>query len=675
MAVDNIATLGIKVDPSKAIAGSNKSKRAIKGIGTAAKRVKSQIFSLNSALGALGAGMVLRSALRYTASVENLKVQLKYLTANSTEAGKAFESMIGFAKEAPYALQEIQRAAPVLLTVSDDVDEMNTLLEITGDIASSTVLTFEQVAQQLQRTFSGGIAAADLFRDTGVKAMLGFEEGVKYSTTEGKKHILDMWLDGTAEMKGATKDMAKTFDGQVTVMGDAWDTLMLTFMKEGIFDETKTSVEEITAWLTSAKVKQGAKDLGNAVHDVGKEVKDLVGWYMDLPQTLKVSGLVLAVLGGTTGRLALAGVIAFKDEIKEVLHLFDAMGSIVGVTPRSEEGLQMALGLVNEELRQMEPQLKAIEGLWEWAQIPMGWWGSAVEGKPLTTLQKQYIALIEKQQIYQRLLDDMRYAPHLMKAGVSVSYRPDTSGIPKHWKHLVDNESVLAITNSFNALEKGTKGVSTAAHALGTEFDYLSKEGDRWQNRVTVMGEEFLDLAETVNTAQEQIQDFSEGLADNIEDAIMRMTQGLMSFKDVVKNVFRYVAAEMVKIHIAQPLAQSLSNALTGMLFGGSNKENTYGYDKQGGFLGEGLALGGTAQANQPYIVGERGAELFVPNQTGTVVPNNQLGSSQTINVTYAPQVNALDPQTAQLVIAENAPTIVSVIRQAFNQHGTQVAI
>jgi hypothetical protein len=142
-----------------------------------------------------------------------------------------------------------------------------------------------------------------------------------------------------------------------------------------------------------------------------------------------------------------------------------------------------------------------------------------------------------------------------------------------------------------------------------------------------------------------------------------------------VKSVFRYVAAEMVKIHIAQPLAQSLSNALTGMLFGGSNKENTYGYDKQGGFLGEGLALGGTAQANQPYMVGERGAELFIPNRTGTVVPNNQLGSGQTINVTYAPQVNALDPQTAQLVIAENAPTIVGVIRHAFNQHGTEVAI
>jgi hypothetical protein len=38
------------------------------------------------------------------------------------------------------------------------------------------------------------------------------------------------------------------------------------------------------------------------------------------------------------------------------------------------------------------------------------------------------------------------------------------------------------------------------------------------------------------------------------------------------------------------------------------------------------LATGGLANANQPYIVGERGAELFVPSSNGRVIPNNKLG-------------------------------------------------
>ena len=50
-------------------------------------------------------------------------------------------------------------------------------------------------------------------------------------------------------------------------------------------------------------------------------------------------------------------------------------------------------------------------------------------------------------------------------------------------------------------------------------------------------------------------------------------------------------------------------------------------------------------------------------------------GDSTVVNVTYSPQVNALDPRTAQIVIAENAPTVVGIIRQAFNKSGQQIKI
>lgn len=48
-----------------------------------------------------------------------------------------------------------------------------------------------------------------------------------------------------------------------------------------------------------------------------------------------------------------------------------------------------------------------------------------------------------------------------------------------------------------------------------------------------------------------------------------------------------------------------------------------------------GRADGGAVTANTPYMVGERGAELFVPSVSGTIVPNSQLGYGQgvTINV------------------------------------------
>ena len=40
----------------------------------------------------------------------------------------------------------------------------------------------------------------------------------------------------------------------------------------------------------------------------------------------------------------------------------------------------------------------------------------------------------------------------------------------------------------------------------------------------------------------------------------------------------------------------------------------------------EAREMGGSVNAGQPYIVGEAGKELYVPEQSGTIIPNSQLG-------------------------------------------------
>jgi hypothetical protein len=39
-------------------------------------------------------------------------------------------------------------------------------------------------------------------------------------------------------------------------------------------------------------------------------------------------------------------------------------------------------------------------------------------------------------------------------------------------------------------------------------------------------------------------------------------------------------------------------------------------------------AMGGPVSAGVPYIVGENGLELFVPTQSGTIIPNHKVGAS-----------------------------------------------
>jgi hypothetical protein len=59
-------------------------------------------------------------------------------------------------------------------------------------------------------------------------------------------------------------------------------------------------------------------------------------------------------------------------------------------------------------------------------------------------------------------------------------------------------------------------------------------------------------------------------------------------------------------------------------------------------------AEGGYVSSNTPYIVGEKGPELFVPNNSGTIVPNNELGAGSTYNYSFT--INAASGNTQDLV-------------------------
>jgi hypothetical protein len=57
--------------------------------------------------------------------------------------------------------------------------------------------------------------------------------------------------------------------------------------------------------------------------------------------------------------------------------------------------------------------------------------------------------------------------------------------------------------------------------------------------------------------------------------------------------------------------------------------------------------MGGAVLAGLAYRVGEAGPEMFIPRQSGTIVPNNAMGGD-TFNVTVnVPEVAILDRPTA----------------------------
>lgn len=83
----------------------------------------------------------------------------------------------------------------------------------------------------------------------------------------------------------------------------------------------------------------------------------------------------------------------------------------------------------------------------------------------------------------------------------------------------------------------------------------------------------------------------------------------------------------------------------------------------------QGRATGGLVQGNQPYVVGERGPEMFVPSQTGTILPNgNMNGGSKNVNVTF--NIETIDATGFDELLTERKSTITNIIRDAAFEKG-----
>ena len=78
-----------------------------------------------------------------------------------------------------------------------------------------------------------------------------------------------------------------------------------------------------------------------------------------------------------------------------------------------------------------------------------------------------------------------------------------------------------------------------------------------------------------------------------------------------------------------------------------------------------GKAEGGPVSADNAYRVGERGPEMFVPGQSGYILPNQD---GRTVNVNF--NISAVDTRGFQQLLANERGLIVGMINSAVNQQG-----
>lgn len=168
---------------------------------------------------------------------------------------------------------------------------------------------------------------------------------------------------------------------------------------------------------------------------------------------------------------------------------------------------------------------------------------------------------------------------------------------------------------------------------------------------------------------EEMIKSF-ESIGASVDNAFKGMLTAGMSWKDGMKGIINSVINELWRLYVTQQIVGMVSNAIGGLFGGGGIGGNTGGLEANFDKVFSGRAIGGSVSANTPYIVGERGPELFVPGGNGTIIPNKNMsngGGAPNINVTVDARGSA-DPaavrEQVQRGILEAAPAIVAAAEQ-----------
>ena len=521
--------------------------------------LRGSLFNLKTLIASIGVGVAVKEFISVGRSVEDLQVRLKQLFGSTQEGAKAFDVMARFAGRVPFSLEEIQAASGNLAVVAGNADNLAEILEITGNVAAVTGLDFRTAGEQIQRSFAGGIAAADIFREKGVRDMLGFKAGATVTAEDTIKAFQKVFGKG-GRFGNATDELATTFTGTLSMIGDKLFNFKRTVAGAQFFDALKAETESLNKFLEDNEI--ALERVANAIGVV------LTG--------------AINIIGGAIRKIGDA-VNFVEDQVDNLIQL---LNKIPGV---------------NIDL--------------------------------VTRFEQEFMDFFTK---YDREMENQKKKTGEVGSG------------------LIQNKSILVLTSE----------------------------------ELTKLNEKFRIEAEIVKTIQGGVKSVSRSLAEavilgkNLNETLANLARQLLV--NILASVIERIALMYIEKFLqkiinkdtedklntekkitSEKKKQAALQAIIAALGGGGGGGGFFGF-AEGGQV-KARADGGGVGRGAPYMVGERGRELFVPNQDGEIVSNERL---QNLGATVNFTINATDVKGVKELLIDNRATIVNIINGALNQKG-----
>ena len=146
--------------------------------------------------------------------------------------------------------------------------------------------------------------------------------------------------------------------------------------------------------------------------------------------------------------------------------------------------------------------------------------------------------------------------------------------------------------------------------------------------------------------------------SDSLAEGILRGESAFKTLRSTALQVLNDITSAVLKSQVTDPLVNTLVGGLKASTGGG------FFSSLFGGFKAD----GGNVSAGKSYVVGERGAELFMPNRSGTIIPNdgiNSGGNTKNITVNQTNNFSLGVEETIRARILEAVPAIQSSTKNA----------
>ena len=574
------------------IDAKDRTKQAFGRIRRSLNGLRKSVFSVKGALLGLGAGMVAKSFLKTAMDIENLQLRFKFLFKTTKEGNKAFAELTKFAAKVPFSLEQIAQGSGNLAVVTKDADELAKMLEITGNVAAVTGLDFRTTAEQIQRSFGAGIGAADLFRDRGVRALMGFKAGAKVTIEETKARFFELFGKGGA-FGDAANEMANTFTGTLSMLGDKWFKFQMETVESAFFSKLKEKFGNLNDFLDThaEKVTELAEKFGRGLAGGVENTARAIVFLVEQADLL---------------------LFAFKTLIalKIVMFLGNVAIAVKGVTT-AIWGTRTAMLALNAATK------KNII------------FGSAM------ILAATVVYLTDKLREFRKEANKLQED---LEDGTEIFSREKLLAIQAEWdkadaeqaiknKKAKDEELIRLEVEKFKRLKKINKEQAERDKELQDSGRKLLKKNQ----------EDTLAILSTTSR-----QAFKAFKAWKISEAII---DAIGSFNKALNSGY------------PPPLNFALAASSLALGFAKVSAIRAQSYS--------GRAEGGPVSAEKAYRVGERGPEMFVPGQSGYIMPNQ---NGKMVNVNFT--INAVDTTGFQQLLANERGMIISMVNSAVNDKG-----